>query len=131
MKLVISDSKTGKTYQVDVPKDKEGTIVGVKIGDTIDGGFAGLDGYTLQVTGGSDKDGIPMRRDVSGGRKIYAVLSSGAGVRTTEKGERRRKAVRGNVITAEIAQLNTKVTQAGAKTLDELAPKKAKDEKKR
>jgi len=129
MKLVISE-KTGKTYQLEVPKDSEGKLIGLKMGDTFDGGIAGADGYKLTITGGSDKDGIPMRSDVAGGRKIYAVLSSGAGVRTKESGERRRKAIRGNVVTVEIAQVNTKVAEAGAKPLAELFPSKAAEEKK-
>ena len=130
-KAVISDPKTGKTYQTEVPKDREGAIIGLKVGDALDGAAVGAAGYKLQVTGGSDKDGIPMRPDVSGGRRAYVVISSGPGVRTKEKGERRRKAVRGGVVTAEIAQLNTKVTEAGGKPLEELFPVKEKKEAKK
>ena len=130
MKLVISE-KTGKTYQVEVPKENEGKLVGVKINETIDGGIVGADGYKLVITGGSDTDGVPMRDDVGGSRKIYAVLSSGAGVRTKEKGERRRKPIRGNVVSVEIAQVNTKVAEAGAKPLAEIFPSKEKKEEKK
>jgi len=129
MKLVISDTKTGKTYQAEIPKEQEGSVVGLKMGAEFETSVA--PGYKLAVTGGSDKDGIPMRGDVSGGRRTYAVLSSGPGVRTKESGERRRKAVRGNIVTAEIAQLNTKVVSAGEKKLDELFPSKPKEEKKK
>ena len=131
MKLVVSDPKTGKTYQAEIAKESEGSVSGLKIGDQLDGGVAGAAGYKLEITGGSDKDGIPMRCDVSGGRRTYVVISSGPGVRAKERGERRRKAVRGKVVTADIAQLNTKVVEAGGKPLEELFPAKAKkDEKK-
>jgi len=124
MKLVISDPKTGKTYQTEIPKEQEASVIGAKIGDVIEVSVA--PGYKLKVTGGSDKDGIPMRYDVSGGRKTYVIISSGPGVRPKEKGERRRKAVRGNVVTAEIVQLNTVVVSAGEKGLEELFPPKEK-----
>ncbi len=130
MKVVISDPKAGKSFQAEIPADKAGSVVGMKIGDSLDGGVIGAAGYKLQITGGSDKDGIPMRPDVSGGRRTYVILASGPGIRATEKGERRRKSVRGNVVTAETAQLNTKVTEAGEKKLEELFPTKPKEEKK-
>jgi len=130
MKVVISDPKAGKSFQAEIPADKAGAVVGLKIGDSFDGALAGAAGYKLQVTGGSDKDGIPMRPDVSGGRRTHAILSGGPGIRVKEKGERRRKTVRGNVITADTAQLNTKVLEQGEKKLDELFPKKAEEKKK-
>jgi small subunit ribosomal protein S6e len=58
------------------------------------------------ITGGCDKNGIPMRADVHGGVKKYIVLSSGSGFRATRHGERRRKLVRGRTITDEIYQIN-------------------------
>lgn len=131
MKVVISDPKGGRSFQTEIPADKAGTVVGLKIGGSFDGGIAGAAGYKLQVTGGSDKDGIPMRPDVGGGRRTYAILSSGPGIRAKEKGERRRKAVRGNLVTAETAQLNTKILEYGEKKLEELFPSKPKEEKKK
>ncbi len=130
MKLVMSDTKTGKTYQAEIPKEKEGSVVGLKVGETIEGGLVGAGGYKLQITGGSDKDGVPMRPDVSGGRRKKVILSGGPGIRVKERGERRRKTVRGNVVTADIMQLNTKVVEAGEKKLEELFPPKPKEEKK-
>ena len=62
-KFVISDKS--KSYQVE--KDpKDSPIMGKKIGEEFPADFLGLDGYTLQITGGSDKDGFPMRRDIEG-----------------------------------------------------------------
>jgi small subunit ribosomal protein S6e len=39
------------------------------------------------------------------------VLSGGVGFNPQDDGERRRKAVRGNVITDEIVQINTKIIE--------------------
>jgi small subunit ribosomal protein S6e len=44
-------------------------------------------------------------------------------------GERRRKPVRGNEITADFVQINAKVTTYGEKALEELFPKAAPAEK--
>ncbi|MBI4399272.1 30S ribosomal protein S6e [Candidatus Micrarchaeota archaeon] len=129
MKVVISDPKTGKTYQTDVAKEQEAGLVGLKIGDLVEGAIVGANAYKLQITGGSDKEGFPMRRDVSGPRRIRALLSSGTGIQTSRKGERRIKSVRGNTISENIMQLNTKVTEYGEKSLDELFPLKQKEGK--
>lgn len=131
MKLVISDPKTGKGYGLEVPKDKESALLGKKIGDKVEGGAFGADGYELQVTGGSDASGFPMRKDVSGPRRAQVILSSGSGIRPLGKGMREKRNVRGNIISDQIAQVNAKVVQAGSKALDELFPKAAAAEKKK
>jgi len=131
MKVVISDPKTGRSYQTEIAKDKEAALVGLKLGDALDGGAVGAGGYKLQITGGSDKDGFPMRRDLRGGRKARLLLSGGVGFRAKRKGERRKKSVRGNLITDQMVQINTKVAEAGEKKLEELFPPKPKEEKKK
>lgn len=130
MKLVISDPKTGKSYQAELEKGKDGLLVGKKIGETIDGGQFGAAGYMFQVTGGSDTSGFPMRTDISGGRKVSALLSGGAGFNPTKSGERRKKMVRGNTVSDDTIQLNMKVTQAGPTPLEQLFPKKEGEKKK-
>ena len=126
MKLVISDTKTGKSFQVEIPKESEAKIVGLKIGQSFDAGFAGAPGYKLELTGGSDKEGFPMRRDIPGPRRAKFLLSSGSGFRSTQKGMRMRKTVRGNTISEETMQVNAKVLEAGAKPLEELFVKAEK-----
>ena|SRR3989338_131555 len=129
MKIVIGDPKSKRSYQVEVPKDKEGALTGLKIGDELEGGIVGAAGYKLAITGGSDKDGTPMRRDIKGAQRVRALLSGGAGFGTGKpKGMRQRKAVRGNTVSDAIAQLNVKVKEAGGKPLEELFPPKEKAE---
>lgn len=132
MKLVIGEAKGGKSYSVDVPKDAEGALLGRKIGDKIEGGSFGAAGYTLQITGGSDTSGFPMRKDVQGPRKSKVLLSNAPGFRQKEKGQREARMVRGNIISDEIQQINCKVLESGPKPLSELFPKSEgkKEEKK-
>jgi len=92
----------------------------------IEGAIIGLKGYKLQIRGGTDKDGFPMRKDVHGTERRRILISSGPGFKKKRKGERRRKGVRGNVISEFIEQVNVKVTKQGDKKLEELYGKKEK-----
>lgn len=131
MKLVISDPKTGKSYQTEIGEDKTAFLIDKKIGETVEGTFVNADGYELQITGGSDGSGFPMRKDIYSGRKVKAFLSGGVGFRPKRQGERRKKMVRGNSVSDEIVQVNLKVVKAGGKSLEELFGKKeVKEEKK-
>ncbi|MCX8170938.1 MAG: 30S ribosomal protein S6e, partial [Candidatus Bathyarchaeota archaeon] len=83
-----------------------------KIGDIIDGSIVGAPGTKLIITGGSDKDGFPMRADIHGGVKAHVLLSSGPGFKPKDEGERRRKTIRGNVITEDVLQINMKIIES-------------------
>ncbi|MFH1285326.1 MAG: 30S ribosomal protein S6e [Candidatus Micrarchaeota archaeon] len=128
MRIVISDPKTGKSYQAELPAEKESSLVGLKIGDAMEGALVGAAGYKMQITGGSDKEGFPMRSDVSGTRRIRILIAGKPGFRAKEHGIRKRKAVRGNVVSDAIAQLNTIITEAGATPLEQIFPPKPKKE---
>ncbi|MFH0927305.1 MAG: 30S ribosomal protein S6e [Candidatus Micrarchaeota archaeon] len=129
MKLVIGDSKSGKSFQAEVQKDHESLLIGKKIGDEIDGSQFGAAGYTLQISGGTDIAGFPMRKDVDGPRRKKLLLASGPGFRQKQKGERAKKVIRGNIISDEIQQVNFKVKTAGPKPLGELFAKKEGEKK--
>ncbi len=130
MKIVIADTKTGKCFGLDIPKDRESQLIGKKIGDKLEGGVVGADGYELVITGGSDLAGFPIRADVSGPRRLGVILSSGTGFTKHPKGMRAKRNVRGNIISDQIMQVNPKVATYGSKGLEELFPKAATEEKK-
>ena len=121
-KIVISDMKTGKTSQKEVKDDDARKFMGLKIGDKLKGDFLDIGNAEIEITGGSDYCGFPMRKDVLGvGRKrILAV--GGVGIRNKEKGIKKRKTVCGNTIHAKISQINVKVLSG--------KPAKVKKEKK-
>jgi small subunit ribosomal protein S6e len=104
-KLVISDPKTGKASSAEVKDPQSKALVGLRIGEEFDGTAIGLQGK-LKVTGGSDKAGFPMRADISGGVKKRALLTRGVGLKSIEKGTKKRKLSRGNTVTEEIYQIN-------------------------
>lgn len=109
--LMISDPKTGKTQKVEVEDSRLSPLLGKRIGEVIDGTIANLPGKKIQLTGGCDKDGIPMRPDLHGGVKKYVLLSEGVGYNPERRGERKRKILRGNTVTPEILFLNFRVVE--------------------
>lgn len=127
-KVIISDPEAGKSSVVELEEARAAPLIGRKIGETTDGAVVNLPGYKLKIVGGSDKDGFPMRPSVHGGVRRQVVLSSGAGFKMRGGGLRRRKTVRGNVITDEIVQLNMKIVEK-SKAAKEAKPSKEKEEK--
>jgi len=119
-KLVISNPENGKTYQKEISGTEGNTLIGKQIGQEINGEQLGLTGYKLKITGGSDSDGIPMRRDIQGPARKKVLVSGGQGFNPTKDGERKRKTVRGNQLSDEITQINLKVTEKGDQELKEI-----------
>ncbi len=120
MKLVISDPKSGKAYNLELDANKERILVGLEVGKTVDASNLGLPGYKIMLTGGSDKDGFPIRGDIHRRGRKRTILGGPPGFRPQERGLRRAKSVRGGVITPEIVQVNAKVIEAGGKPLGEI-----------
>ena len=110
-KIIISDPEAGKSRFVEVEGAQAVPLVGRKLGEIIDGSVVKMSGHKLEITGGSDKDGFPMRPNVHGGVRVRAILSEGVGFHPSQNGERQRKTIRGNVITEDIVQINMKIVE--------------------
>jgi len=113
-KVIVSDPQAGTSKVVELEEARAAPFIGRRVGETMDGSVVDLPAHTVQILGGSDKDGVPMRGNVHGGVRRRVVLSGGAGFSPKNKGERKRKTVRGNIITDEIAQINMKITERPA-----------------
>jgi small subunit ribosomal protein S6e len=126
-KVIVSDPQAGTSKVVELEEARASPFIGKKLGETLDGAVVDLPAHKVQLLGGSDKDGVPMRSNVHGGVRRAVVLSGGAGFKPTKKGERKRKTVRGDIITDEIVQINMKIVerpaQAGAPAKTEQAAK--------
>jgi len=127
-KVVVNDTQTGKSYNIPVSGHHANSLIGKKITDEVDGIFVSLPGYKLQITGGTDKDGFPMRHDVPGSTRRRLLLSRGLGYKPTELGKRKKKSVRGNTINQDTVQVNMKVMKPGAKPIDEIIKGEGKAE---
>jgi len=110
-KVVVADPKTGKSQSMEVKDQQAQPLLGLRIGEELDGSLLGLTGK-VKISGGSDKAGFPMRSDVMGGVKKYVLMTRGIGFRKNAgEGQKKRKLVRGNTITDEIYQINAIVMQ--------------------
>lgn len=137
-KAVINDTRPsagGRAYAVDITGSNYNHFLGKKIGDAVDGMFVGegdqsLSGYKLEITGGSDVTGRPMRPDLDGAGVKSVLVSPGVGYKDKRyvkknaqvyrykyDGIRRRRNLRGNVISQDTRQINLKVVEAGNRTL--------------
>ena len=135
----------GKSYSLKISGNNHAQLLGKKIGDTVDGIFIGegeqtLSGYKLQITGGSDKTGTPLRRDLEGGRRQAILVTRSTGFKghslvfKNKGGEkkrfhykpdglRKRRFFRGNTISQDTRQINLKVIEAGKKSLGDILAK--------
>ncbi|MBW3582473.1 MAG: 30S ribosomal protein S6e [Euryarchaeota archaeon] len=118
----------GKSYQVNVSGHHANSLVGKRIGEEVDGLFVSLPGYKLKITGGSDKDGFVMRRDLDGIQRKRILISTSTGFRPKKAGMRRRKTVRGNTVSLDVLQINMAVTKAGSKPIDAILAEQEKKE---
>lgn len=125
MKITVGDTD-GQTHQIEIEDSSQ--LTGKKVGEEFDGGIAGLSGYTLKITGGSDKQGFPMRRSIEGTIRKQIMLAKGAGIEEGEEGVRKRKSVRGNTVSDEIEQLNTKVVEEGSNSIEDILSEDEEDE---
>jgi small subunit ribosomal protein S6e len=127
-RVVVSDPKSGKAYQVELKDPGASKLLGKRMGDKIEGDVLGMPGYSVQVTGGSDREGFPMRSDLPGSKRRTILLSTGTGYHPTAEGKKKRKSIHGRDISSDIGQLNVKVVEAGAKSIEELLGKTPKEE---
>ncbi len=132
-KIVIADTKTGKSYQREADDSASQSFLGLKIGEKVRGEVIDLTGYEFLITGGSDRSGFPMRADLPGTarKKILAVSGIGLRKKKKRKGVRQRKTVRGNTISDSIAQINLKITTYGRESLEPKDSSKESERKER
>ncbi len=137
-KAVVNDTNPdsdGKSYALDITGANYNHFLGKKIGDSVDGMFVGdgeivLNGYRLEITGGSDVTGRPMRPDLDGSGVKSVLITAGIGYKGKKfvnknskeyrykyDGLRRRRNLRGNIISQDTRQINLKVVESGKGSL--------------
>lgn len=107
--LVVADPDSGTTYQREVEDQDATRFLGRSLGEEVE-----YEGLSLELTGGSDETGRPMREDVAGSDLKELLLEGGVGYEPSREGERRRVTVRGAEVADDIAQLNVKAVEGDA-----------------
>jgi len=128
-KVVVADVKVGKSYQKVM---EENPFLNMKLGDKFSGADIGLEGYELEITGGSDNAGFPIRKDLPGVAKKRIIITGGPGLRLHKvpDGGRVKKTVHANHISDKIAQVNVKVLKYGSKSIPDAFGITPKEEEK-
>jgi len=117
MKLNIAYPSTGcqKVIEVD-DENKLRSFYDKKMSTEVEGDILGdeFKGYVFKITGGNDKQGFPMKQGVLTSARVRLLVSEGhTCYRTRRTGERKRKSVRGCVVSSELSVLNLVVVKKG------------------
>ncbi|MBI4158987.1 30S ribosomal protein S6e [Candidatus Woesearchaeota archaeon] len=129
LKIVIGCKE--KSYSKGLNDDESSLFLNKKMGEKVEGGNFGFPGYEMEITGGSDKAGFPMRYDLRGIHRKKILSIKGQGLKVVGRGIRKRKTVVGNTIGQHIAQVNLKVLKEGKDSLAKILGKEEKVEEKK
>ncbi len=125
MSFKLNISEKGKAWKLETESD---FLSGKSVGDKFEGKEIKpeLEGYELEITGGSDTSGFPLYKDAQGIGLKRVLLSKGWGMHDNREGIRKRKTVRGKIISAVVSQINLKVIKSGKRSLAEIFPEQNK-----
>jgi small subunit ribosomal protein S6e len=129
MPTKLNISEKGKSWKLEVSEE---TLSGKSIGDKVAGKDIKpeLEGYELEIRGGSDSAGFPLSKNIEGLGLKRSILKKGWGMRNSERGLRLRKTLRGKILSETTAQINLNVIKAGSKSLSEIFPEQNKPKEK-
>mmetsp|Transcript_16149 Transcript_16149/g.23688 ORF Transcript_16149/g.23688 Transcript_16149/m.23688 type:complete len:244 (+) Transcript_16149:153-884(+) len=132
MKINIACPSTGLQKIIEIDDEKRlHNLYDRRMAQEVDGSALGeeFDGYIFRISGGNDKQGFPMRQGVLAAHRVRLLCKKGdKAYRQRRTGERKRKSVRGCIVSHDISVLNLVVTKVGdtpvAGLTDDSAPRR-------
>jgi small subunit ribosomal protein S6e len=124
MKLNISYPQTGAQKIVEVDdENKLRAFYDKRMSQEVEGDSLGdeFKGYLFKISGGNDKQGFPMKQGVLTSQRVKVLVGLGASCyRPRKRGERKRKSVRGCIVSSELSVLNLVVVKQGEAQIEGL-----------
>ena len=124
MRITLAYPQNGTQICVDIEDNQ--TLSGLydkHLGQEIPGEILGnqYKGYIFRIGGGYDKEGFPMKLGVHTPRRVRLLLKAGTSCyRPRKDGERKRKTVRGCIVSSEISALHLVVLEKGEQEIQGL-----------
>merc|ERR1711937_707805 len=129
MKLNIACPATGCQKVIEVEDEKKLRMFWDKrISQEVDGEVLGpeFNGYIFKITGGNDKQGFPMMQGVLLSTRTRLLLKKGSKCyRPRKAGERKRKSVRGCIVSHDLSVLNLSIVKKGDADVEGLTDEKS------
>jgi len=132
MKLNISYPATGGQKMIEVEDEKKlRAFYDKRISHEVEGENLGdeFKGYVFRISGGNDKQGFPMLQGVLTSQRIRLLFTKGMPCyRPRKRGERKRKSVRGCIVSSELSVISLVIVKKGEQEIpgvtDEVKPRR-------
>merc|ERR1712233_46534 len=127
MKFNVADTQTGsqKTFEVDDDKRLR-FVLDKRLARGVNGAILGdqFQDYTFKITGGADKQGFPMKQGILVPDRVRLLLNENSGgYRMARTGERKRRSVRGCIVSRDISVCNMIIAKRGKEPIPDLTNK--------
>merc|ERR1711982_40292 len=127
MKFNIADPHTGAQKLFEIDDDKRlRFVLDKRISHEVNGAIIGdqFQDYTFKITGGADKQGFPMKQGILVPDRVRLLLNENSGgYRMARTGERKRRSVRGCIVSRDISVCNMIIAKRGKEPIPDLTNK--------
>jgi len=124
VQLNIACPSTGCQKMIEVEDEKKlRAFYDKRISDEVEGDVLGpeFEGYVFRISGGNDLQGFPMMQGVLVSKRVRLLLKKGSKCyRPRKAGERKRKSVRGCIVSHDLSVLNLVVIKKGKSDVEGL-----------
>jgi len=124
MKLNISYPVNGTQKVIEIDDDnKLRAFYDKRISHEVDGSALGdeFKGYIFKISGGNDKQGFAMMQGVLTTQRVRLLMRDGMpSFRIRKRGERKRKSVRGCIVSSDLSVLNLVIVKKGDNEIEGL-----------